>query len=191
MKTFIVLGMHRSGTSLIAKALENEIHMGDDFLAGNIFNPKGYFENKEFVQLNDRILGAAGGSWENPPSEKSILSVGFRYQNEIKSIINKHSNHDMWGWKDPRTTLTIKLYLPYLSNPHFIACFRDPREVVKSLANRGDLNELEATLLVEEYNSRLLNFLTDAYKLDPPKFKPNLRGSLLLGLNKIKRNLSL
>ena len=150
VKTFVILGMHKSTTSLVAKALhEAGIHMGNEFL------PKGeyeFYENKDFVQLNDRILAAAGGDQRNPPPHEDILKQDFSA--EIKELIDKHQK-PLWGWKDPRTTLTIDLYLPYLKDPHFIPIFRDPEKVAKRY--KGD------TSLAEEYNRRLINFLHAHY----------------------------
>ena len=42
MKTIIVLGMHRSATSLVAKGLNNEIYMGQKMIMGKD-NPKRSF----------------------------------------------------------------------------------------------------------------------------------------------------
>ena len=66
-----------------------------------------------------------------------------------------------YGWKDPRTTLTIRLYLPYLENPHFISCFREPDEVAKSLVAVGGFTLESAKKLTKIYNQRLLKFLTE------------------------------
>ena len=69
IRTFVVLGMHRSGTSLTAGGLEKiGIDMGDNQLGANQWNPLGHFENVDFVGLNDRILNTAGGNWLDPPS---------------------------------------------------------------------------------------------------------------------------
>ena len=44
----VVLGMHRSGTSALAKALELfGVDLGQNLTAPNEFNPKGYFEDNE------------------------------------------------------------------------------------------------------------------------------------------------
>lgn len=162
-KTFIVLGMHRSATSLVAKALSQEICLGSNFLPPAPDNPLGFFEDRDFVNLNDRILKKAGGSWRNPPPEEKILRLSSFFNPMIKAILEeKFKDESFYGWKDPRTTLTIKLYLPYLKNPHFISCFRDPEEVAKSLTSRDNSFTLEsARELAKVYNQRLISFLTD------------------------------
>jgi len=107
----------------------------------------------------------AGGSWHNPPSEESILDLQHEPQitDRIEKLLRaKFSNKLYTGWKDPRTTLTIKLFLPYLENPHFIACFRDPNEVAKSLALvHYSLNTQQCLKIAKLYNQRLLKFLAE------------------------------
>ena len=162
-KTFIVLGMHRSATSLVAKALSQEICLGTNFLPPASSNPKGFFEDRDFVNLNNRILRKAGGSWKMPPSEEKILKLAPIFGPMIKAMLeDKFKNELFYGWKDPRTTLTIKLYLPYLENPHFISCFRNPDEVARSLAARDSSFTLKsARELATVYNQRLLSFLAE------------------------------
>ena len=128
-KTFIVLGMHRSATSLVAKSLSHEICMGMEFIPANEHNEEGFYEDKRFLSLNDRILGTAGGSWNNPPTEKNISSMFMTFKAEIKELVeNMNKKHDLWGWKDPRTVLTIRLFVPFIQNPHFIRRFVKKRE---------------------------------------------------------------
>ncbi len=166
-KTIVVLGMHRSATSLIAKGLNDAgVAMGDDLLSAQASNPWGHFEDIEFIALNEAILRAAGGSWDNPPPEQAILDQARRYDSSIKALVrandgNVDPDYPIWGWKDPRTTLTIRLYVKHLINPHFIACFRNPYDVAKSLNRRDGKPMNEGFNLAKEYNRRLISFLSD------------------------------
>lgn len=147
MKTFVVLGSHRSATSLVAEAMNSQIEM---------HATTARYESQPFIDLNKKILKQAGGSWDNPPSREAILKVDVK--EEIQALV-KSCERELWGWKDPRTTLTIELYWPYLTNPHIIACFRDPKEVGKSLERRGDMSAEEGEKLAHIYNQRLIDFL--------------------------------
>jgi len=150
--------MHRSATSLTAKALNNEIYMGDNLMGSARSNPKGHFEEMSFVKLNDWILKQAGGSWDNPPSEKAIMEV--ECDDKIKMLISLHEK-ELWGWKDPRTSLTIRKYLPFLENPHFICNFRNPKDVAISLKMRDGMELSKGIALAKEYNSRVIKFLEE------------------------------
>lgn len=61
-----MLGMHRSGTSMITRALVClGVDLGDDLLdavAGS--NERGFWEDRSIVDLNDRLLAALGSRWD-------------------------------------------------------------------------------------------------------------------------------
>ena len=121
-KAIIVLGMHRSGTSLVANILhELGVNMGKNLLSPNPSNPRGYFENRKFVILNHKILALSGGNWTYPPDKINAEPL----KNTIQRLINEEKT-ELWGFKDPCNTLTIEAYIPYLENPHFIICWRNP-----------------------------------------------------------------
>jgi hypothetical protein len=164
-RCFVVLGMHRSATSLIAGGLHRSgVFMGEKFIPRDSGNPKGYFEDKEFVNLNKYILVKAGGDWCHPPREKRILALRKNdwVQGQIRELVKtRNQQHKLWGWKDPRTVLTIRLYLPYLPEHFFFVAFRRPEDCAGSLSRRdGSVGEQNLTL-VREYNRRLMNFLQD------------------------------
>ena len=62
----LVLGMHRSGTSMVARSLNM---MGAYFAAEGIStganqeNPKGFWERRDVRTLNDMLLHSAGADW--------------------------------------------------------------------------------------------------------------------------------
>lgn len=161
-KVFVVLGMHRTATSLIAKGLAmSGINMGENLLPPSPSNPFGHWEDPVFVELNRKILIQAGGNWDKPPSEKKILESGYFFSKEICGLIRSKEKNELWGWKDPRTTLTIKCYLPYLRSPHFISCFRNIDEIAESLKKRNNFTIEKGLQLASEYNVRLLKFLKE------------------------------
>ena len=159
LKTFVVLGMHRSGTSFIAESMhKNEIFMGEKLLPAAEDNVKGFYEDVEFLDLNNEILFEAKGNWLEPPSHEAILSVYPKFENKITKLINKRSQK-FWGWKDPRTTLTIELFHKHLVNPHYIPIFRNPLDVANSLHKRNSCSIQKGMLCTKEYNFRLIKFL--------------------------------
>ena len=64
-QALVVLGMHRSGTSALARVL----NLCGAFLPDNRRpaklnnNDKGFWESEEIIQLNERLLKAMGASW--------------------------------------------------------------------------------------------------------------------------------
>jgi hypothetical protein len=152
----IILGSHRSGTSLTASIVQAlGVHIGDNLLGTHPSQKKGHFEDIEFYELNMAILKSAGGNWANPPARQKILSVQSRFEKRISWLIDQKSRRDKWGWKDPRTCLTIPLYLPYLRNPHFILVYRDMDMICSSLARRSGKNRDRWKSIVETYQKSM------------------------------------
>ena len=116
MTTVCIAGMHRSGTSMTARALNIcGLYLGKkkEIIQGNKDNPDGYWENLSFVNLNDRLLSSLKGGWDVPPDTVSGWenSGGIKpYHEEAKKIIENMNAHAYWGWKDPRTSLTLPFW---------------------------------------------------------------------------------
>ena len=144
-KTVIVLGNAKSGTSLVAGILRLlGVDIGKKFVEADEFNPKGYFEDYDFVNLTDAIFKAAGSNYWDFPSYEGLLTQKDNFEQQIQQLIRrKQKNKRIWGWKDPWTNILIELFLPYLTNPYFVVIFRNPLAVAKSAVKftRGKVNE--------------------------------------------------
>ena len=154
----IILGMHRSGTSLVAGSLE-----AAGLYLGNVntwarFNQKGNRENEDIRALNERILARVGASWDRPPRAQ----VAWSHEDGLDGLdlIKPYLNYwGPWGFKDPRTVWTIEGWLGILPNPQIVAVVRHPALVAQSLAFRpGSLQtSYDAGLdLWEAYNAEIL-----------------------------------
>lgn len=149
-KTFVVLGCHRSATSLIAKALQGAgVHMGDNLLQGLPDNPEGHFEDMDFLIKNVMILG--GDHWDKPDTPLQDV--------DVTDLLARKNVRPLWGWKDPRTSLTIEKYYEHLEDPILVVSFRRPEHVGDSLARRGDMSREEGIKLAKDYNRKLIDFL--------------------------------
>jgi len=149
-KTFVILACHRSASSLVAKALhEAGVHMGDDLLSGLPDNPEGHFEDMDFLRRNVELLD--GNIWNDVDRPLLDLDAG--------DLIRAKDNKPLWGWKDPRTVLTIDKYYDHLEDPVIVSLFRKPEHVASSMARRGDISEDEALELAKAYNRKIIAFL--------------------------------
>jgi len=130
-----VVGLHRGGTSAVAGVLHNlGVFMGDDLLPPSEHNPKGYFEDRRFVELHDKILG---GDWKYPPAD--YMHNWGKYKDEYLSLVNEfNSQHDIWGVKDPRLCYTLPcLKVATKYDLKTIVVYRDPWDAAASLYKRG------------------------------------------------------
>jgi O-antigen biosynthesis protein len=141
----LVLGMHRAGTSLVTcgiKALG--IYMGDDFVDPQFDNPRGYWEDRNVVDLNQRVLSAFGLKWERPDlltdaqwQEPEIEAMRLE---AIEHIRENFLSHPLWGFKDPRTIRLLPFWWSVLERlgvqDSYVVVIRNPLSVAESLIAR-------------------------------------------------------
>ena len=62
----IVLGMHRSGTSALAGILHHlGVELGDRLMQASPDNPRGYWEHRDIVAVNHKLMAELGWSWDD------------------------------------------------------------------------------------------------------------------------------
>jgi len=126
--------------------------MGDHLLGENISNPKGHFENLEFIKLNEEQLQGYGGSWKKPP-RISKLSLSEYQKNKIIEFIKKNQR-PVWGLKDPRFMLTFPLWkepLEQFAKVTYIFVHRPFIESVYSLAYRDRISIQKSKKVLKPY----------------------------------------
>jgi len=140
---FALAGMHRSGTSLVANWFhDSQIFIGFDLLEAASTNKKGHFEDFEFLELHKKALRDKGlhetGLFLNEDQE-------WRFNNEnhaiASSIMARRSSMDLWGWKEPRSTLYLDQWKDLIPNLKVIGIYRHPELVIKSLYERLKRNK--------------------------------------------------
>jgi len=135
----VVLSMHRCGSSLLASILVDlGVNMGDDLFMRGKNQPYGHWEDRDFLHLNTDVLKAVHAGWNIiPPPREKIVRIGKKlFGKRIDMLMWKKNKRKKWGWKDPRTSLTIDLYEPYLVNPRYIRIARKKEDAVRSLIKR-------------------------------------------------------
>lgn len=148
-----VLGMHRSGTSSLAGSLEEAgLHLGEVVTQAQ-HNRKGNRESLAVRDLNDRLLEHNGGAWDRPPATV-LWDDDFRTQRA--AVIAAHAADWRWGFKDPRTLLTLGFWQEGLPELALVGTFRHPSAVAASLERRDGLAPEVGLRLWEAYNLRLV-----------------------------------
>lgn len=172
-QAFLVLGMHRSGTSCLTGMLEAAGLWLGDVPRHNKYNPKGNLENKSIQAVNTGILAQCGGSWDAPPSSIALDRVAGE---PIRSALAGFAGKPRWLAKDPRLVLTIEAWLPHLPSHQLIGSFRHPMAVARSLHARSGMPYDRGLALWAHYNHRLLalhdkvEFPLVMFDLPPPDY---------------------
>jgi hypothetical protein len=178
-----IAGMHRSGTSMIARLLNvRGIYLGpdEDLFPATPDNPEGHWEHATFVRINEEILATLGAGWDYPPDASSFSENGgllAPLEEEATLLLHRFDGQQLWGWKDPRTSLTLPFWQKLIDDLKVVVCVRNPLEVAESLHRRGMSSYAFGLALWRTYNERLLAETTPsgrvvthylAYFNDPP-----------------------
>lgn len=146
----IVIGMHRSGTAMVVKALEAlGVFMG----ARKEANEEALF----FVRCNEWLLARSGAAWDTPAparrlaadrqaraqaaaflaflarTPRAISFLGLRGYLRLRDIARIDRP---WGWKDPRTTFTLPIWLDVFVGARVLHVCRHGVDVAQSLRAR-------------------------------------------------------
>ena len=144
----IVVGMHRSGTSMLTRQLSAlGIFVGADC------GPNS--ESAFFYRANLRLLDFAGASWFRPAPMGELLRDSSRRQRLVAWLRRRCCSRKVraylgdsgrpqrlndlaepWGWKDPRNTLTLSLWLQLFPDAKVIHLVRNGIDVAQSLMDR-------------------------------------------------------
>jgi GT2 family glycosyltransferase len=173
---YIVTGMHRSGTSLVARMLEvYGITIPGELVGPAPDNEKGFFEDKAIVSLNDELLRALDLRWDSlhgfflKPSEFSHPRFSPFKKRAEELIRARVSLDEDWAFKDPRISRLGGFWLPLLSAANidykFVIAVRDPTEVVGSLQKRNAFGHLKSLYLWLFYYLDLLDASRDCERI--------------------------
>ena len=164
MAVVLIAGMHRSGTSMMARLLNLcGVYLGaeNDLLSPNFDNLEGYWEHRQFMRINDEILSELGGGWDYPPKAESGWEKSPKFsdiKSEASEFLRQFSAHAQWGWKDPRNSLLFPFWKELIPSMKVVICVRNPLEVVNSLIKRNHFSAALAYNLWLEYNQRILTY---------------------------------
>jgi hypothetical protein len=152
-RVICVLGMHRSGTSCLAGSLEQQgLFLGEVNTKGP-FNPRGNRERFDIMDLQGDILEANGGAWDRPPA---VVEWQPEHLERARTILAEHAGCPVWGFKDPRTLLTLQGWRQLVPDLQPVGIFRHPLRVAQSLAHRNKLDLDTSLALWRTYNRRLV-----------------------------------
>jgi hypothetical protein len=133
--------------------------MGEKLLQATRNNPKGHFENMEFVNLNQDILRSIQSTWNRPPSREKVLKANIPAA-KIRTFI-KENMKLVWGLKDPRTLLTFEFWKPYfdeVADITYIFVHRPFDASVRSLAHRDKNGIGNAVQILTPYLKNLYHY---------------------------------
>lgn len=136
-----MLGMGRSGTSMVARALQHcGFHVGRHLLPATEANPLGHFESSDVVMGDEAILAELGGSWFAPPPVAVQRAEAARLAPRVRALLDglrAEAGPAPIAVKDPRIGVLLPVWQPVLAGRlHPALVIRHPLEVARSLLRR-------------------------------------------------------
>jgi hypothetical protein len=152
----LVLGMHRSGTSALARMLSLlGCALPRTLMAANPTNPAGHWESDAIAEFNDRLLASAGTDWAdwlpvNPGWYRSPLHAPALAEG-AKLLASEFGDASLFVLKDPRNCRLAGFWIEAMikagCQPAIVVPLRNPLEVAQSLHVRDGVDEGYALLM--------------------------------------------
>ncbi len=158
----LVLGMHRSGTTALARVLAAcGFDPGTRVVEGSSGNEAGHWEDAYAVEVHERLLSEFGAAWNEPvslPAHWANSPAADRARDGIRSYLqNDRARHPAWVLKDPRASLFAPLWIEEAARAGIplgaVLMLRHPMEVAASLAARDGLSLERGLWLWLEYTA--------------------------------------
>ncbi len=153
----VVLGMHRSGTSVLARAIQS---LGADLgvnlmppVEGN--NPRGFFEDLEIQAVSDKVLRRLGRRWNSvgPYPKEPQLSEDIADLSDaaVRIVEGKLASDRVFCFKNPRTAVLLPFWSQVFDRlgltPRYVVSVRNPADVVESLRSRDGMSDSEGLFM--------------------------------------------
>ena len=167
----LVLGMHRSGTSLCSHILSVlGVDMTDDVAAPGTTslgkdNPRGHWERHEIVEFHARVLRIFNRDYYTPFHDLPLPVAWWadprvgEIRRDILEFLEKRMGEGLFGFKDPRTLRMMPIWQQIIKElrlaPKIVFCLRNPAQVARSLTARDGL---EANVAEYRWFSYIMDF---------------------------------
>ncbi|MEI6697064.1 MAG: sulfotransferase [Bacteroidota bacterium] len=167
-KIILILGMHRSGTSLVAQLIAKwGAYMGHDLMPADAHNQSGYWEYQPLVDFHEKLLQKTNNIWYAPSEAFDVKQLLFEYGDEAREMVEQmDKGGEVWCWKDPRTSLFLDFWKEILLGREiiFIITNRNLEAVTSSLFIRDKLPSFISIALWEFSTYKIIEALNPAIK---------------------------
>jgi len=127
----IVIGSPRSGTSVVARLLQEScgVMMDEGPIKKDDHNPNGYYEDSKVVSVNKIAIDRWQQGKNHVAKVDPVWAINFGkwvgYRVSKYGFLN-------WGFKDPRCVGFLSWVLQFFNNPTLIYCTRKDEQIIKS-----------------------------------------------------------
>lgn len=129
---YVVLGMHKSGTTLVSQILHHSgINMDDELDESVSYDGGNKYERQSILHLNMEILGLEDYQVIDFRSPTMPSATADQQRQMERIVADCTARYEEWGFKDPRTCLTYPLWAEALPEHRIIIVYREPSQLRK------------------------------------------------------------
>lgn len=152
----MVLGMHRSGTSALTRAISLlGAALPKNMLPPDPDNEKGFWESAPLMALHENMLAEGGSRWDDwrsfDPNNIATARLQFYHAEIARLIDEEYGSAPLFVLKEPRISRFVPLYAEILERMHidvrYVLIERNPLAVIGSLAKRNGMTTGFSSLL--------------------------------------------
>jgi hypothetical protein len=149
-RIFVVAGMHRAGTSVVARGLQAlGVDLGDRLMSADVrMNARGFFEDVDIVQQDDALLATLGADWKSVAVLADVhwdAPVYQPYREAARRLLEQRlARSGQFGFKDPRAPRLLpfwrRAFAAVGAQDAYVIAVRHPSSVIASLTARDALD---------------------------------------------------
>jgi hypothetical protein len=132
-------------------------------------NPTGYWEDKNIVEINERVLKALRLRWDDvapiDPREFERWGLGGLQREAMRYLERHFVSQPLWGFKDPRTMRLLpfwrRIFHDTKVDDAYVLVIRNPFSVAASLFARQEMDVETAQRLWLIYDVPFLHQLAE------------------------------
>jgi len=156
----LVLGSHRSGTSVMAQLLSVlGYDLGRTLMLPSYDNPRGFWENQKIVDAHDELLKGFNRDWTTAAFLPENWQLSKLSENTLKNLSEiletDFTANEPTLIKDPRLSFLLPLWktlAKQFGRPlHSIIMLRSPEAVAQSIEKRNGIDTQDGKLIALSY----------------------------------------
>ncbi len=161
----IVLGVERSGTSVVAEMVYRWGAYGgklEDLTRIDECNAQGYWEYKPLRRFHDELFNAVKFTPWNPPFKQRVMEMAHErpYRELALELVAGMETGGPWFWKDPKLIYFLPFWQEIWRDPVYLITVRHPYETALSWQRFIVPRELQGTVTIVAANLAHWQFMT-------------------------------
>lgn len=170
----VVIGMHCSAASVLARALQElGVELGDQLVPPIEGDNDSFFcEDADISDFNTALLDAMGSAWDRLAfldEEEPFSELSAQRETAVSLLAGKMKSTSVFGFQDPRVSILLPFWRSVFQQlgveERYVIAIRDPLSVANSLLNRNGIPLEKGILLWAKHIASAFRCTQDKRKI--------------------------